>query len=216
MSDSQTFDTEELIAHAPDALIFADCAGVIRLWNRAAETMLGHGAAEAIGQTLDLIVPEPYRVAHWAGFSHAVTQGRFAKDDALLTSRALTKDGRIIAVELSAGIVRSPSGQVRGIIAIGRNVTERRARVPARLRFAPRTCPRRSSTAASTACAEGRIELALRSGLDSPRHTGRIRDLIPASPWRLRIPLTERDRGSGPAYSQYFKQIVKAVVLPRP
>lgn len=128
MSDSQTFDTEELIAHAPDAIIFADCAGVIRLWNRAAETMFGHGAAEAIGQTLDLIVPEPYRVAHWAGFSHAVTQGRFAKDDALLTSRALTKDGRIIAVELSAAIVRSPSGQARGIMAIGRDVTERRAR----------------------------------------------------------------------------------------
>jgi len=126
VSDSQTLDTEELIAHAPDAIIFADCAGVIRLWNRAAETMFGHGAAEAIGQTLDLIVPEPYRVAHWAGFSHAVTQGRFAKDDALLTSRALTKDGRIIAVELSAAIVRSPSGQVRGIMAIGRDVTERR------------------------------------------------------------------------------------------
>ncbi len=105
VSDSQTFDTGELIAHAPDAIIFADCAGVIRLWNRAAETMFGHGAAEAIGQTLDLIVPKPYRVAHWAGFSHAVTQGRFAKDDALLTSRALTKDGRIITVELSAAIV---------------------------------------------------------------------------------------------------------------
>ena len=128
MSDSQTLDTEELIAHAPDAIIFADGAEVIRLWNRAAETMFGHGAAEAIGQTLDLIVPEPYRVAHWAAFSHAVTQGRFAKDDALLTSRALTKDGRIIAVELSAGIVRSPSGQVRGIMAIGRDVTERRTR----------------------------------------------------------------------------------------
>ena len=128
MSDSQTFDTEGLIAHAPDAIIFADSAGVIRLWNRAAETMFGHGAAEAIGQTLDLIVPEPYRVAHWAGFSRAVTQGRFAKDDVLLTSRALTKDGRIVAVELSAAIVRSPSGQVRGIMAIGRDITERRAR----------------------------------------------------------------------------------------
>jgi PAS domain-containing protein len=50
-------DTGELIAHAPDAIIFADCTGVIRLWNRAAETMFGHGAAEAIGQTLDFIVP---------------------------------------------------------------------------------------------------------------------------------------------------------------
>jgi hypothetical protein len=45
----------------------------------------------------------------------------------LLTSRALTKEGSIIAVELSAAIVRSPSGHVRGIMAIGRDVTERRA-----------------------------------------------------------------------------------------
>jgi PAS domain S-box-containing protein len=118
----------ELIAHAPDAVIFADCAGVIRLWNRAAEAMFGHEAPEAIGQTLDLIVPEPSRIAHWAGFSRAVQQGRFANDDALLTSRALTKDGRIIAVELSAAIVRSPSGRVQGIMAIGRDVSERRAR----------------------------------------------------------------------------------------
>ena len=127
MSGVQTLGID-LIAHAPDAIILADCAGVIRLWNPAAEVMFGHGAAEAIGQTLDLIVPEAYRAAHWAGFSHAIEQGRFARDDALLTSRALTKDGRIIAVELSAAIVRSPSGQVRGIMAIGRDVTERRVR----------------------------------------------------------------------------------------
>lgn len=117
-----------LIAYAPDAIIFADCAGVIRLWNRGAEALFGYSAEEAVGHTLDLIVPEPYRTAHWAGFSHAVQQGRFAKDDALLTSRALTKDGRTIAVELSAAILWSPSDQVRGIMAIGRDVTERCAR----------------------------------------------------------------------------------------
>ena len=117
-----------LIAHAPDAIIFADCAGVIRLWNQGAEALFGYSTAEAVGYTLDLIVPEPSRTAHWAGFSRAVQQGRFAKDDVLLASRALTKDGRIIAVELSAAIIWSPSGQVRGIMAIGRNVTERRAR----------------------------------------------------------------------------------------
>jgi PAS domain S-box-containing protein len=117
-----------LIAYAPDAIIFADCAGVIRLWNQGAETLFGHSAAEAVGHTLDLIVPEPYRPAHWAGFARAVQQGRFAKDDMLLTSHALTKDGRIIAVELSAAIIWSPAGQVRGIMAIGRDVTERRAR----------------------------------------------------------------------------------------
>src|SRR6266851_4736347 len=98
-----TLDTA-LIAHAPDAIIFADCAGVIRLWNQGAEALFGYSAAEAVGQTLDLIVPAPSRTAHWAGFSRAVHQGRFTKDDVLLTSRALTKDGSI-AVELSAAII---------------------------------------------------------------------------------------------------------------
>jgi PAS domain S-box-containing protein len=121
-----TLDTA-LIAHAPDAIIFADCAGVIRLWNQGAEALFGYSAAEAVGQTLDLIVPAPSRTAHWAGFSRAVHQGRFTKDDVLLTSHALTKDGSI-AVELSAAIIQSPSGEAQGIMAIGRDVTERRAR----------------------------------------------------------------------------------------
>lgn len=117
-----------LIAHAPDAIIFADCTGEIRLWNRGAETLFGYDAGEAVGHTLDLIVPEPSRTAHWAGFSRAVQRGHFAKDDVLLTSRALTKDGRVIVVELSAAIIRSPAGEVAGIMAIGRDITARRAR----------------------------------------------------------------------------------------
>ena len=116
-----------LIAYAPDAIIFADWTGVIRVWNQGAEALFGHSAAEAVGHTLDLIVPAPDRPAHWAGFSRAVQQGHFATDDVLLTSRALTKAGNMIAVELSAAIIWSPAGQVRGIMAIGRDVTARRA-----------------------------------------------------------------------------------------
>jgi PAS domain S-box-containing protein len=117
-----------LIAQAPDAIIFADCAGVIRLWNRGAETLFGYGAAEAVGHTLDLIVPEPMRAAHWAGFYRAVRQGRFAREPVLQTSRALTKNGRTIFVELAAAIISGPSGEVQGIMAIGRDVTERHTR----------------------------------------------------------------------------------------
>ena len=128
MTDAKAALEIALIAHAPDAIIFADRDGVIRLWNHRAEALFGYRTEEAVGHTLDLIVPEPYRAAHWAGFFGAVQRGRFAKDDVLLTSRALTKDGRMIAVELSASIIWSPSGQVTGIMAIGRDVTGRRAR----------------------------------------------------------------------------------------
>ena len=116
-----------LIAYAPDAIIFADGAGVIRLWNHGAEALFGHRTEEAVGHTLDLIVPEPFRAAHWAGFHRAVQQGRFTKDNVLQTSRSLTQDGRTISVELSAAIIWSRSGHVRGIMAIGRDVTARRA-----------------------------------------------------------------------------------------
>ena len=64
-------------AHTPDAIIFADRTGVIRLWNRGAETLFGYNSGEAVGHTLDLIVPEPYRTAHWDGFSRAVAARPF-------------------------------------------------------------------------------------------------------------------------------------------
>jgi PAS domain S-box-containing protein len=115
------------MARAPDAVIFADGAGVIRLWSPGAEALFGYSAAEAVGHTLDLIVPEPLRAAHWAGFHCAVQQGRFMKDTVLQTSRALTKDGRSISAELSAAIIWNASGHMRGIMAIGRDVTARYA-----------------------------------------------------------------------------------------
>ena len=127
-----------LIANAPDAVIFADGAGVIRVWHHGAEALFGYSAAAAIGHTLDLIVPELSRPAHWAGFARAVQQGRFTKDAVLQTSRAFTKDGRTIVVELAAAMIWSPSGQVQGIMAVGRDVTERRAREQAqRAHIAP-------------------------------------------------------------------------------
>lgn len=117
-----------LIAQAPDAIIVADRAGVVRVWNRAAEALFGYRGEEAIGQTLDLIVPEADRPAHWAGFTRAIERGRFASDAALQTSRTVTKDGRPIVVELSAAILLDPAGHPQGIMAIGRDVTERWAR----------------------------------------------------------------------------------------
>lgn len=116
-----------LVEHAPDAIIFADREGIIRLWNARAVALFGHTTAEAVGQSLDLIVPEPSRAAHWAGYALAVQRGRFKSDTVLQTSRALTKGGGVIAIELSAAIIRSESGEVRGIMAIGRDIDGRRA-----------------------------------------------------------------------------------------
>ena len=119
---------QRLVEAASDAIIFADRGGVIRLWNPGAEVLFGYSAEEAVGQTLDLIVPAPFRDAHWAGYHGAIETGYFAKAESLLTSRPAAKDGRTIYVELSAAIIYSDAGQAIGIMAIGRDVTERQKR----------------------------------------------------------------------------------------
>ena len=68
-------DDTRLLDQLPDALIFADGEGVIRRWNPGAERIFGHAAADAIGQRLDLIVPERFRDAHWEAFGRAVSDG---------------------------------------------------------------------------------------------------------------------------------------------
>lgn len=57
------------------AVVVADATGVIQLWSRGAETLFGHPAQDAVGRTLDLIVPDDYREAHWNGFRHAMASG---------------------------------------------------------------------------------------------------------------------------------------------
>ena len=54
-----------LIDQEPDAVIYADREGIIREWNPAAVAMFGFTSEEAVGRSLDIIVPERFREAHW-------------------------------------------------------------------------------------------------------------------------------------------------------
>ena len=71
----------QIVDQAPDAIVFADRDGVIRLWNAGAEAMFGYGVDEAVGQTLDLIIPERLRARHWTGFNNTMATGvtRYAR-----------------------------------------------------------------------------------------------------------------------------------------
>ena len=62
------------------AIVVADSDGVIVHWNDSAEGMFGHSAADAIGRTLDLIVPDDFRDRHWAGFRRAMSTGECKLD----------------------------------------------------------------------------------------------------------------------------------------
>lgn len=116
---------QAIVAQAPDAIIFADRLGVIRVWNHGAETIFGHTAAEALGNSLDLIIPEPLRRAHWEGFRRALDTGQTKYVNQVLTTRSFHKNGSKLYVDLSFGLVRDPGGVVAGALAIGRDCTTR-------------------------------------------------------------------------------------------
>ncbi|MDE2344214.1 MAG: PAS domain S-box protein [Betaproteobacteria bacterium] len=112
-----------LMEQAPDAMIYADRSGRIRFWNRAAETLFGWAADEALGQSLDLIIPERLRAAHWAGYEQAVSSGAMRHAGRAMTTRSVHRNGSKLYVELSFGLLKDDSGQVLGSLAIGRDVT---------------------------------------------------------------------------------------------
>ena len=109
----------------PDAIVFADCDGVIRLWNRGAEAVFGFPASEVIGSSLDVIIPERFRQAHWAGFRRAIANGHTRLGDSVRTTRAMHKLGHKLYVDLSFGLVRDDSGSLLGSVAVGRDCSAR-------------------------------------------------------------------------------------------
>jgi PAS domain S-box-containing protein len=108
-----------------DAIIFADRAGLVRLWNRGAELIFGYPAAEAIGQSLDIIIPERLRDAHWRAFDQSLQSGEAKYTDRVLTTRSMHKNGSRLYVDLSFGLVKDENGHPLGAFAIGRDCTAR-------------------------------------------------------------------------------------------
>ncbi|HEX9079461.1 MAG TPA: PAS domain S-box protein [Desulfuromonadaceae bacterium] len=116
---------EEMGRQSPDAFVFADREGTIRLWNRGAERLFGYAAGEACGESLDLIIPENLRGRHWEGYHRVMDTGETGYGTRLLSAPALRKDGTRISVEFSMAIIRDPAGAVVGSGAVMRDVTER-------------------------------------------------------------------------------------------
>src|SRR5205823_5539343 len=114
-----------LLEQAPDALIFADRAGVIRVWNAAAERIFGFTASDAIGRQLDIIIPDALRDAHWQGYHRALAAGDTKYRGQSLPTKAVMADGSQIYVELSFAIVHTSDGEVAGAMAQARDITER-------------------------------------------------------------------------------------------
>ena len=103
----------------------ADRVGAIQLWNAAAERIFGFTAEQALGRPLDLIVPERQRARHWEGYRQVVASGVTQYGSRVLAVPALRADGKRISVEFTVALLRDASGQVDGIVALLRDVTER-------------------------------------------------------------------------------------------
>jgi PAS domain S-box-containing protein len=128
----QTTSTQ-IVESGPEAVVAADSDGVIRIWNAAAERLFGYTQAEAVGASLDLIIPEPQRARHWSGYRTVMqtAQTRYSTD--LLAVPALRKDGTRISIEFYVVLLRDASSHaVVGIAAQIRDVTARWQRDRAR------------------------------------------------------------------------------------
>jgi PAS domain S-box-containing protein len=121
----------EIVRGAGDAVIVADPDGAITYWNAAAEAMFGRSADEAVGASLDVVVPEGLRERHWEGFRHTMATGETKYGGQTLAVPAVRADGERISVEFTVALLHDATGAVSGIAAIMRDVTaaweERRA-----------------------------------------------------------------------------------------
>ena len=123
--DAQAWRFQAIVEGAPEAIIAANPEGAIRLWNPGAEAMFGYRADEALGQRLDLIIPEAYRERHWTGFYSVMQTGTSRYGRQMLAVPALRKDGTRISIEFHVVVLHDPAGALAGMAAIVRDVTER-------------------------------------------------------------------------------------------
>ncbi len=115
-----------ILEHLADALVYADVQGVIRRWNDAASRLFGFSRDEALGTSLDLVIPESLREAHWRGYRRAMSEGRTRMAGRPTITRGVHKDGRRLYVEMSFAVVLDHEGHAIGSVAVARDATARR------------------------------------------------------------------------------------------
>jgi len=118
-------ELHQLVEAIGDAVIVADRSGAIALWNPAAERIFGFTETEALGRSLDLIIPERQREKHWNGYNQTMETGqtRYATD--ILRVPALHKEGHRLSIAFTVALLYSAENEVTGIAAVVRDETTR-------------------------------------------------------------------------------------------
>jgi PAS domain S-box-containing protein len=120
-----SLDLQALVQAAGDAIIAAVADGTIILWNPAAERMFGFTAGEALGRSLDLIIPERFRNRHWDGYKQVMRTGQTRYGTEVLRVPAVHKDGSSLSIAFTVALLKSPQGDIQAIAAIVRDETAR-------------------------------------------------------------------------------------------
>jgi PAS domain S-box-containing protein len=124
--EEQSKLAEKILDQVADAVIYINHSGTIMRWNQASTALFGYSAEEAIGQSVDLIIPQHLRTPHWRGFDAAMKSGALKLQGRPTLTRALHKSGRRLYVEMTFAIVKGDTeSEVLGSVAMARDVTER-------------------------------------------------------------------------------------------
>ena len=122
---SGQFDPEQFVRMAGDAIVAAGADGAIVLWNPAAERIFGYTEREALGKSLDLIIPERFRQRHWDGYREVMRTGHTKYGTDVLRVPAIHKDGRPLSIAFTVALMRAPDTGTPVIAAIVRDETAR-------------------------------------------------------------------------------------------
>jgi PAS domain S-box-containing protein len=122
---STRIDFEQFVRVAGDAMVAANPDGAIILWNPAAARIFGYTEAEALGQSLDLIIPERLRERHWSGYRNVMRTGETRYGTDLLRVPATHKDGRSLSIAFTVALLQDAHKQIHAIVAIIRDETQR-------------------------------------------------------------------------------------------
>lgn len=120
-----TIDFAQLVNAIGDAIIISDAEGHITLWNPAAERMFGYTQSEALGQSLDLIIPERLRGRHWDGYHKTMASGQTRYGNDVLRVPAVDKAGQALSIAFTVALLYSPEQELTGIVAVIRDETAR-------------------------------------------------------------------------------------------
>jgi len=114
-------DYQQVVEALGDAVVICDRDGVIRFWNAAAERLFGFTRSDAVGKSLDLIIPERLRKRHWAGYDKAMASGETSRGRDLLRVPAVQKNGRPLSIAFTVAPLFGADRRVTGMVAVIRD-----------------------------------------------------------------------------------------------